>query len=122
MTTDPVDVEVGARVHAAMWRARLTQAQVSKHLGLDQAAVSRRLRGATAWKVSELLRISQLLHIAATDLLPDPGLGDSASGEVTSHERSRRAGARHAKRRERRGLRLLPAADFSGLVALTSGI
>lgn len=65
-----VDYVIGERVHAEMWRTRITQVQLSQALGLDQAAISRRLRGRTAWKVSELLAAARLLGVAVEDLLP----------------------------------------------------
>ena len=100
--TDHVDVEIGARVHAAMWRGRVTQSQLSKALGLDQAAVSRRLRGSTAWKVSELLAVSQLLHIEPSGLLPSMAREGDAAAEVTSHDRRLTIGPRHAAIPQRR--------------------
>ena len=46
------DVVIGEAVHAAMWRAHVTQTQLARVLGIDQAAVSRRLRGRTAWSAT----------------------------------------------------------------------
>lgn len=68
--TQVIDSQIGDRVHHEMWRLRITQKQVSDALGVDQAAVSRRLRGRTAWKVSEVFQVARLLGISPTDLLP----------------------------------------------------
>ena len=69
------DVLIGEAVHAAMWRARVTQTQLASVLGLDQAAVSRRLRGRTSWKVSEIRLAAALLSVRVADLLPPDELG-----------------------------------------------
>lgn len=65
-----IDETIGAQVHAAMWRARVSQVQLAGALGLDQAAVSRRLRGRTPWKASEVLSAAALLGVSITDLYP----------------------------------------------------
>lgn len=66
----PVDVEIGERVHGAMWKARVSQVTLAQVLHLDQAAISRRLRGRTAWKVSELIATAGVLGVPLSDLLP----------------------------------------------------
>lgn len=64
------DVLIGEAVHAAMWRAKVSQTRLAAALGLDQAAVSRRLRGRTAWKASEVRVTAALLGVRVVDLLP----------------------------------------------------
>lgn len=64
------DVLIGEAVHAAMWRAHVSQTVLARALGLDQAAVSRRLRGRTAWKASEVRMTAALLGVRVVDLLP----------------------------------------------------
>ena len=70
------DAVIGERVHAAMWRARMTQTAVAKSLGVDQAAVNRRLRGSTPWKVTELLLLADLLDVSLAELLPEGAMRD----------------------------------------------
>lgn len=75
MTQDPigpsgVDELIGARVHAAMWRTRVTQKQLAAALGVDQGSVSKRLRGRTAWKVSDVIVAAQLCGVSVEDLMP----------------------------------------------------
>lgn len=65
-----VDELIGARVHAAMWRARVTQTQLARELGLDQAAVNRRLRGRTPWKVSDVVIAARVLGVDMSELMP----------------------------------------------------
>lgn len=67
-----IDSLIGDRVHQRMWRTQTTQAAVAEALGLDPAAVSRRLRGRTAWKANELYRLAYLLGVSPFDLLPEP--------------------------------------------------
>ena len=49
-------------------------------LGIDQAAVSRRLRGRTEWKVSELLTVAGLLGIHPLELIPTQTGPDGPGG------------------------------------------
>lgn len=65
-----VDELIGERVHAAMWRARVTQTQMARELGLDQAAVNRRLRGRTPWKVSDVITAARVLGVSVAELMP----------------------------------------------------
>jgi transcriptional regulator with XRE-family HTH domain len=74
MTTEPVgpdrvDELIGARVHAAMWRAHVTQTQVARALGVDQGSVSRRLRGRIAWRVTDLIVVADLCGIDVAELM-----------------------------------------------------
>jgi transcriptional regulator with XRE-family HTH domain len=66
-----VDEEIGARVHSALWRARVQQKDLAAALGLDQGSLSKRLRGRIAWKVSELVVASTVLGVSVVDLLPE---------------------------------------------------
>ena len=76
-----LDVEIGERVHQALWRQRVQQAELAEALGLDQAAVSRRLRGRTAWRVSDLLTAARVLGIPVEQLLPsDPATAAKTEG------------------------------------------
>lgn len=65
-----VDASIGEHVHTAMWRARITQQQMADALGVDRAAVSRRLRGQTPWKVSDVLAAARLCGVTLEDLMP----------------------------------------------------
>lgn len=64
-----LDVAIGERVRLALWRARLTQLQLAEALGVDQAAVSRRLRGQTPWKASDVEVAAKLLDLTVADLM-----------------------------------------------------
>lgn len=71
-TTGPsrVDEIIGERVHAAMWRSRITQKQLAAVLGLDQGSVSRRLRGRAPWRASDVVLAAQLVGVSPGDLMP----------------------------------------------------
>lgn len=65
-----VDVLIGERVHGAMWRAHVTQTQLARAMSLDTAAVNRRLRGRTSWRVTDLLTVAEYLGVAFEELMP----------------------------------------------------
>jgi transcriptional regulator with XRE-family HTH domain len=64
------DAIVGEQVHHWMWRARVSQTELAKHLGISQTNVSRRLRGETGWTVDDLLICARVLSVPPGDLLP----------------------------------------------------
>lgn len=76
------DVLIGEAVHTAMWRARVTQTELARILRLDQAAVSRRLRGRTSWKVSEVRLAAAALGVSVADLLPPEVEVDAAQSRA----------------------------------------
>jgi transcriptional regulator with XRE-family HTH domain len=65
-----VDELIGERVHAAMWRARITQKQLAEALGLDQGSVSRRLRGKAPWRASDVVTAASLVGVDPSELMP----------------------------------------------------
>jgi transcriptional regulator with XRE-family HTH domain len=75
MTQEPigptrVDVLIGEHVHVAMWRAGITQRQLAAALRVDQGSVSKRLRGRTPWRVSEVFTAAQLCGVDMSELMP----------------------------------------------------
>ena len=60
---------VGANVRAEMARRQLSQTALAAHLGLSQAAVSRRLSGHTPFDVNELASVAAWLGVPASTLL-----------------------------------------------------
>lgn len=69
-TTADVDQAVGERIHLLIWKARLQQKDIAKTLGMDPAALTRRLRGTTPWKIGELLAVAQILGVTLDELIP----------------------------------------------------
>ena len=67
---DPITTKVAANVRAEMGRAGVSQAELASVLGLSQAAVSKRLRGSTRWRVDELAATASHLGVPLAVLLP----------------------------------------------------
>lgn len=59
-----------SNVRAEMARMGVTQVQLAAHLDMAQAAVSRRLTGATPWRIDELQAVAAFLGVPVTTLLP----------------------------------------------------
>lgn len=68
---DP-DAEIGARVHQAMFRARMSQTRMAPLVGVQQSVLSRKLRGVVAWSAVDVLRAAQALNVPIESLLPAP--------------------------------------------------
>lgn len=49
------DAEVGRRVHMLMWDRQITQSALAPQLGIEQSALSKKLRGHRGWSVAELI-------------------------------------------------------------------
>lgn len=60
-----------ANVRAEMARRGIRQTLLAEHLGLSQAAVSRRVNGQTPFDVDELIKVAALLGVPAAALLGD---------------------------------------------------
>ena len=65
-----IDEQIGYRVRQALWRSRRTQTELARELGIDQASISRRLRGTVAWRVSDVMAAANLCGVDYLDLLP----------------------------------------------------
>lgn len=65
------DAQSARNIRAHMERAGVTQAQLAEHLGLTQAAISRRLTGRVPWRVAELVAVAQKLGVPVADLALD---------------------------------------------------
>lgn len=107
---DNLNAQVGERVHQVMWRRRVTQTEMAAALGIDQAAVNRRLRGKTAWKLTEIVEVARLLDVRVGELIPDaPFTRDAAGAEfrcTRAFGQSRRL--RIVRRDEVAGTRQMP--------------
>lgn len=54
---------MGDEVRAALARRRLSQSDLGQHLGLSQAAVSRRLLGEVPFDIAELAAVAAFLDV-----------------------------------------------------------
>lgn len=70
MTTSPATL-VGANVRAEMARRGVSQVALAGRLGISQAAVSKRLRGLTAFDINELHAVADVLGVAVGILMED---------------------------------------------------
>ena len=67
----PQNFSFNDTLRAEMARRRITQTALAEALGLPQTQVSSRLRGATEWKVTELLAVAEYLGVTPASLLGD---------------------------------------------------
>lgn len=63
------NAELGARVREALRAEGRTQTELATALGITQAAVTRRLTGRIAWKVTDLAPTAELLGVTVPQLL-----------------------------------------------------
>jgi transcriptional regulator with XRE-family HTH domain len=69
MQTNVTAVRVAGEVRAAMARRGVSQTALAGALGMSQAAVSRRLRGAIPLDVKELAAIAEILGVPMSVLV-----------------------------------------------------
>lgn len=68
--TDGVDERIGSVVHQLMWEKRITQRAMADVLGIQQSAMSRKLRGARPWLATEVAQVARVLGVTVGDLIP----------------------------------------------------
>jgi predicted transcriptional regulator len=64
-----VDAAVGRRVHMLMWDRHLSQTALAPTLGIDQSALSKKMRGVRPWTLDELVAISAHLRTSIAYLV-----------------------------------------------------
>lgn len=62
--------QTGANVRAEIARRGMSQAAVSKAIGVSQSQFSKRLRGVIAFDINELDAIATVLDVPMSDLIP----------------------------------------------------
>lgn len=62
-------LELGARIHKAMWKAHISQKTMAAVIGVNQSTLSKKLRGHVSVTVPEFLAISAALGIEPSVLL-----------------------------------------------------
>jgi transcriptional regulator with XRE-family HTH domain len=61
---EPVaDVVIGNRIAHIMWLEDVTQIDMAKSMRMDQATLSRKLRGERKWSAAEIVRAAKVLRI-----------------------------------------------------------
>jgi transcriptional regulator with XRE-family HTH domain len=63
------DKALGRAIHQAMWDQHITQLRLAEALGIDQSALSKKLRGLRPWLFAEFISCADLLGLDARDLL-----------------------------------------------------
>ncbi len=61
--------EVGAYLHNAAWRQRITHTQMGAAIGVQQSTLSKKLRGLTPLTVGEMFVLAELLDVEPTELV-----------------------------------------------------
>jgi hypothetical protein len=65
----PLTERVSQEVRALMGRHQVSQGRLAAWLGVNQTAVSARLRGATEWKVKEIERVAEGFAVHPASLM-----------------------------------------------------
>lgn len=78
-----VDEQIGERVHMLMFRQRVRQGEIGRLLGIDQSAVSKKLRGSRPWSAHDLQLIAERFGVTVGSLFgeetdPRPNGGGEA--------------------------------------------
>lgn len=65
--TDDLGREVGERIHAVMWRQKVSQIRMAPVLGLTQPTLSKKSRGDLPWWLAEVFTAAQLLGVTVDE-------------------------------------------------------
>lgn len=72
-----LDQLVGRNVHMILWERDLDQKDIAPKLGMQQSALSKKLRGRRKWTLDEIWTIAETLGVDPRTLLPEWVAGDS---------------------------------------------
>jgi transcriptional regulator with XRE-family HTH domain len=64
-----LDEVVGERVHMLMWKAKITQTAMARQMGVDQSALSKRIRGERGWSLDDVEAAASILGVSVANLL-----------------------------------------------------
>ena len=88
-----LDARIGERVHQLIWRARTTQKELSKVLGMTPATISRKIRGERAFSTEELVSVAKIFGVSIAVLFGekenDPA-GEPGRSDLSLHTESNR--------------------------------
>lgn len=59
---EALDAELGRRVAILLWDQKVSQTELSGKLGIDQSALSKKLRGARPWSAREVAVVARELR------------------------------------------------------------
>ena len=63
------DTAVGRRVHMLMWDRQLKQTELAPRLGIEQSALSKKLRGIRPWSLDEVVAVARELRTSVAYLI-----------------------------------------------------
>jgi len=63
------DTAVGRRVHMLMWDRQLKQTELAPRLGIEQSALSKKLRGIRPWSLDEVVSVARELRTSVAYLI-----------------------------------------------------
>lgn len=63
-------LDIAAQVRAEISKQMRPQRELVDLLGLSQAQISERVRGDVEWRISELVKVAELLGVPITDFVP----------------------------------------------------
>lgn len=63
-----IDAELGRRINARMWDAKVTQMALAPRLGLDQSSLSKKMRGDRPWYWREVVIVAEVLGVTVGEL------------------------------------------------------
>lgn len=72
--THPSRLDIAAQVRAeiARWQAKIRQDDLASELEMSRNALSDRLSGEVEWRITELLRLGEILEVPITAFIPKP--------------------------------------------------
>jgi len=108
------DEALGRIIHMAMWDHGIKQVDFAPKLGIDQSALSKKLRGVRPWMFAEFIAAADLLNVDARDLLATMwGTAPTGAPTVlpaTQPVKPQASPGKPERRKTHRLLRLVPVA------------
>lgn len=86
-----MDAQIGRRIFHLMWDRKITQTEMGRVLGVQQTALSKKLRGDRPWYTSELHSAAAMLGVTVGHLFgEDEMVGPAGLEPTTSTVKARR--------------------------------
>ncbi|MFT4288683.1 hypothetical protein [Nocardioides sp.] len=68
-TASPTGTHISENVATLLWRASMSQRNLSATTGLAQATITAKMRGDSTWTVLDLERIGEVLYVTVQELV-----------------------------------------------------
>ncbi len=80
-----MDAQIGRRVFHLMWDQKITQTEMGRVLGVQQTALSKKLRGDRPWYSAEIVTAASVLGVSVAHLFGEgEGVGPAGIEPTTS--------------------------------------